>query len=129
MLERLANVDFIHVKTFSYSSIFQIGDSRIINGFSRALAVQREAEVFYGNEGNLPSFDVIIKPITLPTITENLTLTFHNLPSVIKVKNINVKGFSNASVLHVGNSRNISMEARVKHIRQLLPHGHEHETR
>ena len=28
---------------------------------------------------------------------------------------------SSSSLLHVGNSKHVSMEARVKHIRQLLP--------
>ncbi|WP_255286620.1 MULTISPECIES: hypothetical protein [unclassified Bacillus (in: firmicutes)] len=32
-------------------------------------------------------------------------------------------------MLHVGNSKNISLEARVKNIRQLLPYWYEHEMR
>jgi spore germination protein PE len=127
MLGRLANVDHIIVRILSYSSIFQIGDSCIINGFSRALAVQREAQIFYGNEGNLPSFSVIIKPIPFPSINEDITVFFHNPTPVIKVKRMDIIGFSNSSILHVGNTKNISLEARVKHIRQLLPHGHEHQ--
>jgi|SRR5579875_1947199 len=129
MLGRLSKVDRINVTIMSYSSILQIGDSQIVNGFSRALAVQREAEIFYGNEGNLSGFSVMVKPIPLPNITENITYRFHHLNPVIKVKGLDVKGVTNSSILHVGNSKDISLEARVKHIRQLLPYGHEQEMR
>lgn len=129
MLGRLSKVDHINVTIMSYSSILQIGDSQIVNGFSRAPAVQREAEIFYGNEGNLPDFRAIVKPIPLPPITEDITYRFHHFNPVIKVKGLDVIGVTNSSILHVGNSKDISLEARIMHIRQLLPFGHEHEMR
>lgn len=125
MLKRSSYVDKINVKVASYSSILQLGDSCILNGISRALAVQREVEQEYGNEGNYAAYSVFSEPIPLPPITENIVYQTHHLHPIIKVNTLNVIGFSSASVLHVGNTQDISMEARVKHIRQLLPHERE----
>jgi spore germination protein PE len=122
MLQRSSYVNKINIKVVSYSSILQLGDSCIINGLSRALAVQREAEIEYGHEGNFADYSVFTEPIPFTPITENILYQTHHLNPIIKVNNLNVIGFSSASVLHVGNTKDISMEARVKHIRQLLPH-------
>jgi spore germination protein PE len=122
MLQRTSSVDELNVKIAAFASTIQLGDSCIINGYSRALAVQREVETFYGNEGNFSSYHVFSEPIPLPVINENLPYMSHNLNPIIKVKKIGIIGISSASILHVGNSKDISMEVRVKHIRQLLPH-------
>jgi spore germination protein PE len=100
-----------------------------MNGFSRALAVQREAEEFYGNEGNFSSYTVFTKPIPLPPITEEISIITHNDNPIIKVNKIDIIGISSSSILHVGNTRNVSMEVRVKHIRQELLEGHEQDLR
>lgn len=118
---RTSYVQSIHVDTVSFASIIQLGDSTMINGFSRALAVQREAELFYGNEGNFSVYPIFSEPIPVPPITENLSMQINNtLSSSIKVNNINIIGISSSSVLHVGNSETVQMEVRIKHIRQLL---------
>jgi spore germination protein PE len=121
MLSRSSYVNTINVKVASYSSVLQLGDSCIINGLSRALAVQREEEQDYGNEGNFAAYPVFSEPIPFTPITENFCYQTYHLNPIIKVNHINVIGFSSSAVLHVGNSQTISMEARVKHIRQLLP--------
>jgi spore germination protein PE len=121
MLQRSSYVDQIDIKVASYSSVLQLGDSCIINGLSRALAVQREEEQDYGNEGNFAAYSEFTEPIPFTPITENICIQTHQFNPIIKVNHINVIGFSSSSVLHVGNSQTISMEARVKHIRQLLP--------
>lgn len=129
MLTRTSSVDRLKIKQVAYGSTVQLGDSSIIHAFSRALAVQRESEIFLGDEGNFPSYPVFRRPLPLPPIYEPLSILRHNLTPIIKVTNINVTAVSSSSVLHVGNSKNISMEVRVKHIRQLLPKGHEQYTR
>jgi len=121
MLQRTACVDAIHVKVVSFASTVQLGDSCIINSLSRALAIQREMEQFYGNEGNLSAYGVFTEPIPFQPITEPFTYSRQNLNPLIKVNKIDIIGISSSSLLHVGNSRHVSMEARVKHIRQLLP--------
>ncbi|PLR97672.1 spore germination protein GerPE [Bacillus sp. T33-2] len=121
MLSRTSVVDEIKISTLSFSSIFQIGDAEITNGFSRAIAVQREAETFFGNEGNFAAFPIFSEPIPIPPIEEELSFIKEHINPVIKVNNIIVTGVSSSSVVQLGSTRSISMEARVKHIRQLLP--------
>jgi spore germination protein PE len=119
MLQRSSVVDAINLTSASFSSTIQLGDSRIINGFSRALAVQREAEWFNSKEGNFSSYSVFSEPIPFMPITETITITTHNPYPIIKVNNIAILAMSSSAILHVGNSENVSMEARIKHIRQL----------
>jgi spore germination protein PE len=119
MFQRSSVVNTVHVSSASFASTIQLGDSKIINGYSRALAVQREAELFYTKEGNFSRYPVFSEPIPLQPITENITLATHHSTPVIKVSNISILAMSSAAILHVGNSENISLEARVKHIRQL----------
>lgn len=121
MLQRTSCVDTINIKIASFSSTVQLGDSCIINGLSRALAVQREIEVFYGNEGNLSPYPVYSEPIPFQPIDEPFSYSRQNPNPLIRVGKIDIIGISSASLLHVGNSRHVSMEARIKHIRQLLP--------
>ncbi|MFF2446234.1 spore germination protein GerPE [Neobacillus sp. NPDC058068] len=127
MLTRTSSVDSLQVKEVAFCSVIQLGDSCIINGFSRALAVQREAEIFFGDEGNFPSYPIFKRQLPLPPITEKISIVRHNLNPIIKVNNIKVTAVSSSAILHVGNSKHISMEARVKHIRQLLLEGHEQD--
>ncbi|GHH98523.1 spore germination protein GerPE [Neobacillus kokaensis] len=124
MLTRISSVDHVESKEVAFSSTFQIGDSSIINAFSRALAVQREAEIFFGDEGNFPSYPVFKKPLPLPIIDEPMNMVRHNLSPIIKVNNISLNAVAFSSVLHIGNSKHISLEVRIKHIRQLLPERH-----
>ncbi|UQD51366.1 spore germination protein GerPE [Bacillus methanolicus] len=121
MFQRTSYVDQIQINTISFSSSLQIGDSSIINGFSRALAVQRETEIFYSNEGNFFEYKVFSRPIPFLPVQEQFSYETFNHHPIIKVGKIDIIGISSSSLLHVGNSKNISMEARVKHIRQLLP--------
>jgi spore germination protein PE len=121
MFQRSSIVDTIKVRSVSIASTVQLGDSCIINGFSRALAVQREAEIFFGKEGNFSSYPVFTEPIPFLPLNESFNYSTHHFNPSIKVQNIDITGISSSSILHVGNSEHISMEARVKHIRQLLP--------
>ncbi|MEH7304751.1 spore germination protein GerPE [Neobacillus drentensis] len=121
MLQRTSCVDSINIKIASFASTVQLGDSCIINGLSKALAVQRETELFYGNEGNFFPYRVFTEPIPFQPITEPFIYSRQNPNPLIRVSRIEILGISSSSLLHVGNSGHVSMEARVKHIRQLLP--------
>ncbi|MFD2443142.1 spore germination protein GerPE [Bacillus sp. CGMCC 1.16607] len=122
MLSRYSKVDHLKIIVVTISSIAQIGDSKIVNGFSRALAVQREAEVFFGNEGDFSNYWVFKEPIPLPPIDEVIMFQSNNLSPCIKVSNINITGVSAASIVHIGSSDHVYMESRIKHIRQLFEH-------
>lgn len=121
MLQRTACIDRIKIDSVSYSSIFQIGDSQYIESASRAIAVQREAEIFFSREGHFGAYPIFSEAIPLLPITEKISHSAMNLNPLLKVRNIDIMGVSSSSVVHLGNSSHISMEARVKHIRQLLP--------
>ena len=121
MLQRIASVDHIKIDSVIFSSVFQIGDSQEIQAFSRALAVQREAEVFFENEGNFTVYPIFSEPIPFQETEESVIRSTQNLNPVLKVRNIDIIGVSSSAIVHLGNSKNISLESRVKHIRQLLP--------
>lgn len=120
MLQRLSKVDSIFIKTALFSSTILIGDAMRIFGNSRALAVQREAELFFDEEGDFAQYKVFSKPVPLPTIYEPVIMDTFQMDPVIRVGTINVKGVSAASIIQVGSTPYISMETRIKHIRQLL---------
>ncbi|MEH7251635.1 spore germination protein GerPE [Neobacillus niacini] len=119
MLQRSSVVNTINVTSASFASIIQLGDSRIINGFSRALAVQREVEFFNSKEGNFLKYSVFSEPTPFLPINESITISTHNSLPIIKVNTLSILAMSSVAILHVGNSENVSMEARVKHIRHL----------
>jgi spore germination protein PE len=125
MLQRTSVVDELKVNSASFASTIQLGDSRIINGASRALAIQREADVFFGNEGNFSAFSVFTEPIPFQPVTENIKMSNQNLNPMIKVNKITILAMSSSAILQVGNSEKVSLEARIKHIRQLFHKGDE----
>jgi spore germination protein PE len=120
MLSRTSHVQKLEITTSSLASVIQIGDSKIINGLTRALAIQREAELFFANEGNFAAFPIFNEPIPLPYLQENVTFYKTDITPCIRVPHIKVRGVSSSSVVHIGNSNQVYMESRVKHIRQLL---------
>lgn len=119
MLRRTSIVDQLKIDTVIISSIIEIGDSSYIQGFSRALAVQREKSVYFGNEGSF-QYPVFYEPIPFQAIETNFTMQTEQLHPVIKVHSIDIHGVSASSIVHIGSSRHISMESRIKHIRHLL---------
>ncbi|WP_400246403.1 spore germination protein GerPE [Niallia sp. JL1B1071] len=119
MLQRTSVVDLIKVSTVSFSSIVEIGDATYFQAISRALAVQRQKELFYGNEGAYEDYAVFKEPIPLIPITENVECHFENMKPIIKVHHINITGISSCSLLQIGNCRHMYAETRIKHIRQI----------
>lgn len=119
MLQRTSVVDLLNVNTVSFSSIVEIGDATYHQAVSRALAVQRQKELFYGNEGAYEDYDVFREPIPLIPIIENVDCHFENIRPIIKVHHINITGISSSSLLQIGNCRHIYTEARIKHVRQI----------
>ncbi|WP_141433158.1 spore germination protein GerPE [Bacillus sp. 03113] len=119
MLQRTSVVDHFHVSTVSLSSIIQIGDSTFLQGASKALAVQREKELFFGKEGDFSDYPIFTKRIPLLPISENISLQFENRKPLIKVHDIAIIGIAASSIFHIGSSQHIYMESRVKHIRHM----------
>ncbi|WP_077211141.1 spore germination protein GerPE [Bacillus dakarensis] len=117
--KRTSYVNHITIDSLATTSTFEIGDSTAIHAFSRAIAIQREQELFFSNEANFDDFEIFKREIPLDPITEELTYESSPINSFIKVNRIDIIGVSTSSILHIGSSNNVFLEARVKHIRQL----------
>ena len=119
MLTRVSKVDNVKVKSIIFGSYIQIGDSNEMNGLARILAVQRQREIFYSNEGDFSLFKIYSYPLPLPPINEPLTIHTTSPNPIIKVGSIDVTALSTSAFMHIGNTKHITMETRVLHIRQI----------
>ncbi|WP_080847389.1 spore germination protein GerPE [Cytobacillus gottheilii] len=119
MMQRTSIVDHIRINTLSFSSIFEIGDVPYIQGYSRAIADQRQKPLFRSDEGSFRRYPIFREPIPLPPIDEAVAMEITQVNPVIKVHDIDVLGASSSSIVQLGNSKNIFMESRIKHIRHV----------
>jgi spore germination protein PE len=121
MLKRTSCVDWLQLNSVGLSSVVEIGDSSVIQAFSRALALQREQELFSGHEGEFNNFPIFSSNSAIVPITQIPNIHIDNTQSPkINVKNLNVNAVSSAAIVHIGSSKSIQMETRIKHIRHLL---------
>ncbi|WP_062352140.1 spore germination protein GerPE [Bacillus kwashiorkori] len=118
MLKRTSFVKRVNVKTINTSSLLQIGDSSEIDSLSETLAVMREVPLFFGYEGHF-RFPVFSRDITYPPLYEPLIKLTTNINGKISVDEVNVIGTGASAVIHIGNSKNVFLENRRKHIRDL----------
>ena len=84
-----------------------------------SLAVQRQREVFFSNEGDFSLFKIFSYPLPLPPIDEPLTIHTTSPNPIIKVGSIDVTALSTSAFMHIGNTEHIRMETRILHIRQI----------
>ncbi|MDQ0217573.1 spore germination protein GerPE [Peribacillus cavernae] len=120
MFSRISRVKSFSSQTLSFSSTLQIGDCTYIDGHSETFAVQREAELFWGNEADVLPYPIFYSPSVFLPVAEDVKTTFINNHPFIETGNVNIVGISASSVIAVGNIRHARMRSRVKHIRQLL---------
>ena len=118
---RSSLVDWIRVASVDLSATVQVGDSNQVTPESTVYAVQREYPIFNSNEADdLTKFPIYSQEIPLPTITECIEgITIQENP-VIKVGGIDILGVAASSVLHIGSTRTIRSESRVKNIREFF---------
>jgi len=119
MINRQSNVESAYVNSVGISSVVQVGDSLLIKPKVNALAVQREEERFYGFEGDLSMYQAFQEEIPSPIIYETVTTNFFHENPRINVHSVNITALSSSAVFHIGSTKDIIAEARVKHIRQL----------
>lgn len=122
MLGRTSSVHRIYIRSASLASVLQIGDSTAIQAVNRALAIQREKQLFIGDEEDFSKYAFFQRPIPLPPFEEDeqVVMTTRPLAPLIRVGYLDVQAFSSSSILHVGTTNTVQLEARIKHIRQLL---------
>ncbi|BBW97197.1 spore germination protein GerPE [Geobacillus icigianus] len=118
-MKRTSVVQTFHAETLIISSVLQIGDSERISARTRALAVQRQYELFFGAEGE-QAFPIFAKPIprwlSPPPITVRQTI--HESP-VLSVRDVRILAISSSAVVQIGSTSTVEAEARIKHIREL----------
>ncbi|WP_280771966.1 spore germination protein GerPE [Salipaludibacillus daqingensis] len=119
MYKRTSVVKNIDVINVSNNSVFEIGDSRFMKPRTKVLAVQREYELFYGDEGNFKYYPIFTDPIPKPVVDESVHVVKYNQTSAIKVNNIDITTLSGSGISHIGSTKTIDAESRIKHIRQL----------
>lgn len=118
MFKRNSIVQSISINTIFFGSVFEIGDSSIIEADSKALAVQRRIPLFQSSEGKFSSYDIFSKNLLplVPLLPSPQFQQYHAVPS-IQVDTIKIKGISSAAVIHVGSTKQVKMNSRVKNIR------------
>ncbi|MBB2479734.1 spore germination protein GerPE [Bacillus sp. APMAM] len=102
-----------------FSSNVHVGDTTHIKANSRAFAVQREEELFFGFEAPFEDFPIFSELIPIPPITENIQFHRYNIDPVIKVDRVRIIGISTASLFQIGTIGDAFLEARTHHVRQL----------
>ncbi|GGE72617.1 spore germination protein GerPE [Priestia taiwanensis] len=123
MFKRTSLVDGVIVNSFAESSICQIGDSNEIVAYDAVFALQRRFASFNGNEGTAEHEAISQKEMPFPTYPDEVRMAvFHEKP-FIHVHRVRILGVSSSSLLHVGSTNRVFLQAKIKHIREydILP--------
>lgn len=118
---RSSLVNWIRIASVDLAATIQIGDSNQVTPENTVYAVQRELPIFRANEADdLSKFPIYSQEIPLPMITECIQgITIQENP-VIKVGGIDILGVAASSVLHIGSTKTIRSESRIKNIREFF---------
>ena len=105
MFKRNSIVQNVHILSILGASVFEIGDSVRIMAISKAIAVQRESQIFYGNEGNFNAFPIFSEPIPIPIspIPAPIINKYNELPNIC-VGRVAIKGVSTSGIFQIGNT-------------------------
>ncbi|WP_084786677.1 spore germination protein GerPE [Bacillus tuaregi] len=116
---RTSKVDNLKINSTGLSAVIHIGDSNHLNTFARVLAIQRQKELYYDNEGNFKLYGIFSRPLPIPPLDEAIRINSVSLNPLIKVGSISAVEVTASSILHIGSSDNIQAEARTLHIRHI----------
>lgn len=119
MWQRSSCIELISVKLLTFTGVVQLGEAKYIDAHRITLAVQREQELFFGNEAPLELFQNLFEEPEFEPIYEDIRITFHHRNPCIHVKQICLSAVSNSGLLHIGNGDSINLESRTLHIRQM----------
>ncbi|MBD8003820.1 spore germination protein GerPE [Bacillus norwichensis] len=114
-------VKTMDIKSAIFGSVIEIGDTVHLRAYTDALAVQRNKELFFGNEAHF-NYNTFKKPIPIPPLPWPLPIIRrYNEQPDIKVGNIHLITISSSAIVQIGTTSDINSEARVLHIRQISP--------
>jgi spore germination protein PE len=117
---RISSVQHVDILNIDPNAIFEIGDSNRITAISKGISVQREQAIFLESEFPLSDYPMFTERIPQPFVVEPLEVETINESPLLNVEHIKINNMTASSVLHLGSSRMIHSEARVKTIRHLL---------
>lgn len=117
-------VQKLRINDIVFGSSVHVGDTTHIKANSKAFAVQREEELYFGFEVSFEDYPIFSELIPIPPITEDIHFHRYNMDPVIKVDNVRIIGISAASIFQIGSLGDAYLESRVHHVRQLKS-GHE----
>ncbi|GIO25718.1 spore germination protein GerPE [Ornithinibacillus bavariensis] len=118
MLHRLVQIKEVDLNTMTFSGIFNIGDTVNFSPRSKAIAVQREGNVWNTSYDvhfhYYPIFQLpakwIEKPI--PVVSKN-----NHHDGIISVNCVSIQAVTQAAGIQFGGIDYINAESRIKHIR------------
>ncbi len=120
MNPRVTKVDDIRIMSVGSTDVIEMGDSVQVSPAANVFAVQREKAIFIEDEFDLQDYPIFTVPIPQPSVHEQIeTFTTYDSPS-IHVAHISIRSIAGSSIVHLGSSKTITSEARVKNIRHLL---------
>lgn len=117
---RTSAVDEVILNSLVDSSVLQTGDTEKIQCFSAALAIQRERTDFGKFDIPLNKYDIFSQPVVVPMCPPVKVKETFNANSFIRVGKIDILGVSSSALLHIGSVNEMTLQSRVKHIRQFL---------
>ncbi|MFM1653395.1 spore germination protein GerPE [Brevibacillus sp. B_LB10_24] len=120
MNSRISSVQHVSILNIDPYSIFEVGDSFHVHPITKAIAVQRQQAIFLESEFPLSDYPMFTERIPQPFVVEPLKMETINKSPFLNVDNIKINNMVSSSVLHLGSSRILHSEARVKTIRHLL---------
>ena len=119
MWQRSSRVENISIQLLTFSGVVQLGEVNYIDDYRLTLAVQREHELFFGNEAPIELFQTFYKEPEFEPIYENIRMTFQHKNPCIHVNKICLQGVSNSGIMHIGNGDWVNLNSRTLHIRHL----------
>lgn len=119
MWQRTSKVEKISINLLTFSGVVELGEVKHLDGYRNTLAIQREHELFFGNEAPMEIFRQFYKEPEFEPIYEDIRMTFEHVNPYIQVNTICPLAVSNGGVLHIGNGDWVNLNSRTVHIRQL----------
>jgi spore germination protein PE len=115
---RYVHISQSGINSIAYSSIFNIGDTVNFNPKFRAIAMQREGNVWNDNyDLQFNYYSIFEREAKWLESSLPIETNYHHHDNNIIIGNISITGVSQSSSVQFGGLKNINAETRLKHIR------------
>ena len=117
---RTSMVNEVKLNSLTSASVLRSGDTEKIESYAAVIAVQRESTIFGTFDLHFKDYDLFQQKVLVPVCPSmDVKKTFNAVP-FIKVGKVDIIGVSSSSVLHIGSVNKITLQSRVKHIRNYM---------